>query len=101
MITHENLHANFRQLMLDYFPTTGGVNPPDMAVVSLAALLSRHGPGARGRRSHPGRFPWGTHEPCRIPATPARWLRALAAGHPTWSASPNFAFELASAKVPR
>lgn len=99
MITHENLHANFRQLMLDYFPATGGVNPPDMAVVSWLPFYHDMGLVLGVVAPILGGFRGELTSPVAFLQRPARWLRALAAGHPTWSASPNFAFELASAKV--
>lgn len=99
MITHENLHANFRQLMSDYFPTTSGVASRDMAVVSWLPFYHDMGLVLGVVAPILGGFRGELTSPVAFLQRPARWVRALAAGHPTWSASPNFAFELASAKT--
>lgn len=99
MITHENLHSNFRQLMSDYFPTTGGVNPPDMAVVSWLPFYHDMGLVLGVIAPILGGFRGDLTSPVAFLQRPARWVRALAASHPTISASPNFALELASTKI--
>ena len=76
MITHENLHANFRQLMLDYFPATGGVNPPDMAIVSWLPFYHDMGLVLGVVAPILGGFRGELTSPVALPATP----RPLAAG---------------------
>lgn len=99
MITHENLHANFRQLMSDYFPSTSGVASPDMAVVSWLPFYHDMGLVLGVVSPILGGFRGELTSPVAFLQRPARWVRALAASHPTWSASPNFAFELTLAKT--
>jgi len=99
MITHENLHTNFRQLMSDYFPATSGVASADMSVVSWLPFYHDMGLVLGVVSPILGGFRGELTSPVAFLQRPARWVQALAANHPTWSASPNFAFELALAKT--
>ena len=78
--------ANFEQLMADYFPSLGGVAPPETTIVWLAALLPRHGPDARRHRAHPRRVPRRDHEPAGVPRR-ARPLDGMA-GHQAHARTP-------------
>lgn len=99
MITHENLYSNFRQLMSDYFPNTAGVSPRDMAIVSWLPFYHDMGLVLGVVSPIFGGFKGDLTSPVAFLQRPARWVQALAAGYPTWSASPNFAFEMAAAKT--
>lgn len=99
MITHENLRSNFRQLMSDYFPNTSGLASADTAIVSwlpfyhdMGLVLGVVAPilgGYRGELSSPIAFL----------QRPARWVQAMSGDRPVWSASPNFALELAASRT--
>ena len=99
IITHSNLDSNFRQLMASYFPTTSGIAPAGTTVVSWLPFYHDMGlvqgivcPILGGLHGH-------LSSPMSFLQRPARWLHALAAYPHTWSAAPNFALELAAAKI--
>jgi fatty acid CoA ligase FadD21 len=99
MITHRNLQVNFEQLMSAFFAGPHTKMPADAVMVSwlpfyhdmglvlgvCAPILSGH----RGELSSPVAFL----------ERPARWVRTLAETPHTWSAAPNFAFDLAARKT--
>lgn len=99
MISHRNLQANFQQLMSNYFGDRNGVAPPDATIVSwlpfyhdMGLVLGIIAPILGGYRSE-------LTSPLAFLQRPARWLHSLANGSPSWSAAPNFAFELAVRKT--
>lgn len=99
MISHRNLQANFQQLMSNYFGDRNGVAPPDTTIVSwlpfyhdMGLVLGIIAPILGGYRSE-------LTSPLAFLQRPARWLHSLANGSPSWSAAPNFAFELAVRKT--
>lgn len=99
VITHANLDSNFRQLMASYFPTTSGMAPPDMTLVSwlpfyhdMGLVLGVVAPILGGMHAH-------LTSPMAFLARPARWVQALASYPHSWTAVPNFAMELATAKT--
>jgi fatty acid CoA ligase FadD21 len=95
VISHDNLHVNFRQFMSALFPDNAGVAPPDTTIVSwlpfyhdmglVQGVISPILGGYRGELMSPTAFL----------QRPARWMQSLASNSHTWSAAPNFAFELA------
>jgi fatty acid CoA ligase FadD21 len=99
MISHRNLQVNFEQLMSDYFFAFAGMAPPDTTIVSwlpfyhdMGLILGVCGPilgGYRGELTSPVAFL----------QRPARWLQSLASHHHTFTAAPNFAFELAARRT--
>ncbi len=98
-ITHGNLESNFRQLMASYFPTTGGMAPPNMTLVSWLPFYHDMGLVLGVVAPILGGFHGYLTNPMAFLQRPARWVQALA-DHPcSWSAVPNFALELAAAKV--
>lgn len=104
IVTHKNVIANLGQIFTDYMSHRGGVPPQDTTMVSwlpfyhdmgliqgvFATLLCPpDGPdGAWGR-------PAVLMSPVAFLQKPARWIQHLAANTHSWSAAPNFAFELA------
>jgi fatty acid CoA ligase FadD21 len=96
MLSHRNLQMNFEQLMRSFFVDNGVNAPPDLTIVSwlpfyhdMGLVLGVCAPilgGFRGELSSPVAFL----------ERPARWMRSLAQSPHTWSAAPNFAFDLAT-----
>ncbi len=100
MISHRNLQVNFEQLMRAIFASGPHTSvPPEVVIVSwlpfyhdmglvlgvCAPILSGH----RGELSSPVAFL----------ERPARWIQSLARNRFTFSAAPNFAFDLAARKT--
>ncbi|SOJ54203.1 Putative fatty-acid--CoA ligase FadD21 [Mycobacterium simulans] len=99
MISHRNLHANFRQLMSTYFVEFDGVPPRDASIVSwlpfyhdMGLILGVIAPILGGYRSE-------LTSPVAFLQRPARWMQSLARQTYSWSAAPNFAFELAAKRT--
>jgi long-chain fatty acid adenylyltransferase FadD28 len=98
-VTSRNLLANFEQMFADYFADTGGVSPPDTTFVSWLPFY--HDMGLLVGVCVP--LLGGNHavltSPVSFLARPARWLHMLASNPHTFSAGPNFAFEVAARKT--
>jgi long-chain fatty acid adenylyltransferase FadD28 len=98
-VTYRNLMANFEQMFADYFADTGGVSPPDTTFVSWLPFY--HDMGLLVGVCIP--LLAGYHavltSPVAFLARPARWLQLLATNPHTFSAGPNFAFEVAARKT--
>ncbi len=98
-VTYKNLLANFEQMFADYFAHTGGVSPPDTTFVSwlpfyhdMGLLVGVCVPLLAGYHA-------ALTSPVSFLARPARWLHMLANNPHTFSAGPNFAFEVAARKT--
>jgi long chain fatty acid CoA FadD26 len=101
VVSHRNVIANLEQIFSDYLEK---IPPPDTTFVSwlpfyhdmgliqgvFAPLLAPAGVagGAAGR-------PAVLMSPMSFLQKPARWMQLLATNSRSWSAAPNFAFELA------
>jgi fatty acid CoA ligase FadD21 len=99
MITHRNLLVNFQQLMAYYFAPTNGIAPQDLTLVSwlpfyhdMGLVLGVVAPILGGWRGE-------LMSPIAFLQRPARWVQALANSSSGFSASPNFAFDMASRKT--
>jgi fatty acid CoA ligase FadD21 len=99
MISHRNLQVNFEQLMRGYFADSRVKAPSDVAVVSwlpfyhdMGLVLGVCAPILNGWRGE-------LTSPISFLERPARWVQALAGSPQTWSAAPNFAFDLAARKT--
>lgn len=99
MVSNENVFANFKQMMADFFASEGGVPPGDITVVSWMPFYHDMGlqlgiimPILAGR---PTQFT----SPMNFLRRPARWMQLLGRNGCTISAGPNFAFELAVRKT--
>ncbi|OBK38996.1 acyl-CoA synthetase [Mycobacterium sp. 1245111.1] len=98
-ITYKNLMANFEQMFADYFADRGAVSPPDTTFVSwlpfyhdMGLLIGVCVPLLAGHHAV-------LTSPVAFLARPARWLQLLAGYRHTFSAGPNFAFEIAARKI--
>jgi long chain fatty acid CoA FadD26 len=94
VVTHKNVIVNLDQVISDYFEDNGKVPPPGITMVSwlpfyhdMGLLLGVLAPVLRG-------FPAVLTSPMAFLQKPARWMQMLA-GNRSFSAAPNFAFELA------
>ena len=98
-VSYKNLLANFEQMFADYFADTGGISPPDTTFVSWLPFY--HDMGLLVGVCVP--LLAGSHavltSPVSFLAKPARWLHMLARNPHTFSAGPNFAFEVAARKT--
>lgn len=99
VVSHENVSANGQRVLDDFFEDNGGVPPPNGTIVSwlpfyhdmgllmglVAALLGcRHAV---------------LMSPIAFLQKPARWIQLLASHPQTFTAAPNFAFELATRRT--
>jgi long-chain fatty acid adenylase/transferase FadD26 len=98
MVTHKNVIANLDQVIADYFEDNGKVPPPGITMVSwlpfyhdMGLLLGVLAPVLR-------RFPAVLTSPTAFLQKPARWMQMLADNR-SFSAAPNFAFELAARRT--
>jgi fatty acid CoA ligase FadD21 len=99
MISHRNLQANFDQLMRGYFADTPAKVRSNITFVSwlpfyhdMGLMLGVCAPILSGHRVE-------LSSPISFLERPARWMRSLAATPHTFSAAPNFAFDLAARRT--
>jgi fatty acid CoA ligase FadD21 len=99
MISHRNLQVNFEQLMRSFFADSRTKAPSDTTIVSwlpfyhdMGLVLGVCAPILGGWRGE-------LMSPVAFLERPARWVRSLAANTSSWSAAPNFAFDLAARKT--
>ncbi len=99
MISHRNLQVNFEQLMRGYFADTHVKFRSNTTFVSwlpfyhdMGLMLGVCAPILSGHRVE-------LSSPISFLERPARWMRSLAATPHTFSAAPNFAFDLAARKT--
>lgn len=98
-MSHRNLLANFEQLMSGYFADFGNVVPEGSTIVSwlpfyhdMGLYLGVCAPVLAG-------VPAVVMSPVAFLQRPARWVQQLATNGRTYTAAPNFAFELAVRKT--
>ncbi|MGV0037678.1 fatty-acid--AMP ligase FAAL21/FadD21 [Mycobacterium colombiense] len=99
MVSHRNLHANFRQLMAAYFPDFNGVAPRDTVCVSWLPFYHDMGLVQGVIAPILGGYRGDVTSPIAFLQRPARWIHAMSQTNPVFSAAPNFAFELAVRKT--
>lgn len=99
MMSHRNLLANFEQLMSGYFSEFGNVIPEGSTIVSwlpfyhdMGLYLGVCAPVLAG-------VPALLMSPVAFLQRPARWVQQLATNGRTYTAAPNFAFELSVRKT--
>jgi fatty acid CoA ligase FadD28 len=99
MVSNENVFANFRQIMADFFAAEDGVPPADMTVVSWLPFY--HDMGLQLGIIMPILMgtPTVLTSPMGFFRRPARWMQLLARNGCTISAGPNFAHELAVSRT--
>ena len=99
VVTHKNILANVQQVRADYFEAEGKVPPPDTTLVSWLPLY--HDMGLL--LGITGALVIGLHSVLMTPMAflqrPARWAQQLAKNTRTFTAVPNFAFELAARRT--
>jgi long-chain fatty acid adenylase/transferase FadD26 len=99
VVTHKNIFANIQQVRADYFEAEGSVPPPDTTLVSWLPLY--HDMGLL--LGITGALVIGLHSVLMSPMAflqrPARWVQQLAKNTRTFTAVPNFAFELAARRT--
>jgi long-chain fatty acid adenylase/transferase FadD26 len=95
VVTHKNVIANLDQVMSDMFDERSKQPPPGLTVVSwlpfyhdMGLLLGIFAPVSRGLHAV-------LMSPMAFLQKPARWMQLLARNPQSFSAAPNFAFELA------
>lgn len=94
MVTQQNIVVNLTEIIADYFAEDGGVPPPDLTGVSWLPLY--HDMGLQTEIFLPilGGYRQIFTSPAAFLQKPARWITMLAENR-SWSAAPNFAFDLA------
>lgn len=99
VVTHKNIFANVEQTSADYFEADGKVAPPDITLVSWLPVY--HDMGLL--LGITGALTMGLHSVLMSPMAflqkPARWMQLLASHSRTFTAVPNFAFELAARRT--
>ena len=104
VVTHKNVTANLEQIFADYMQHRGGVPPQDTTMVSWLPFYHDMGliQGVFAPLLCPPEQPGGPvgrpavlMSPMAFLQKPARWMQMLASNPNSWSAAPNFAFELA------
>ncbi len=103
IMTHRNVIANLEQIFTDYMSHRGGVPPQDTTMVSWLPFYHDMGliQGVFATLLCPPDGPdgkWGRPAVLMSPVAflqkPSRWIQQLALNPHSWSAAPNFAFEL-------
>jgi fatty acid CoA ligase FadD28 len=99
VMSHGNIVTNFEQATSRYFAEYGNVPPPDATVVSwlpfyhdMGLYLGICAPVLLG-------IPAVLMSPVAFLQRPARWMQLLASNSKSYTAAPNFAFELAARKT--
>ena len=99
VVSHRNVFANIEQVLADYFADEGGEAPADLTLVSwlpfyhdMGLLLGVMGAVTLGRQSV-------VMSPIGFLQKPARWIQQLAINPCSFTAGPNFAFELAARRT--
>lgn len=99
MVSHRNLATNYEQMMANFFPDHGKMAPPGTTVVSWLPFY--HDMGLLLGICTPILGGWTSvvTSPVAFLTRPARWMQLLGTHERGLSAAPNFAFDLAAARV--
>jgi long chain fatty acid CoA FadD26 len=99
VVSHKNVLANIKQVLADYFQDDGAVTPPGTTLVSWLPFYHDMGLllGIMGAITL--HCPAVVMSPVAFLQKPARWMQQLASHPHTFTASPNFAFELAARRT--
>jgi long-chain fatty acid adenylase/transferase FadD26 len=99
VVTHKNILANIEQVKIDYFEAEGAIPPPDTTLVSWLPVY--HDMGLL--LGITGALTLGLHSVLMSPMAflqrPARWIQEISNNTRTFTAVPNFAFELAARRT--
>ena len=98
LVSHRNVLANLEQVFSDY---NGGVVPQDSTCVSWLPFYHDMGLtlGVFAALLAEGGRPSVVMSPVAFLQKPARWVQLLATNSCSWSAAPNFAYELAARRT--
>ncbi len=98
LVSHRNVIANLEQVFSDY---NGGVVPQDSTCVSWLPFYHDMGLtlGVFAALLAEGGRPSVVMSPVSFLHKPARWVQLLATNSCSWSAAPNFAYELAARRT--
>lgn len=99
MLSHRNLQVNFEQLMRSLFADSQHKGPAVETIVSWLPFYHDMGLVLGVCAPILGGFRGDLTSPMAFLERPARWMRSLARSPHTWSAAPNFAFDLAARKT--
>jgi acyl-CoA synthetase (AMP-forming)/AMP-acid ligase II len=99
MISNKNVFVNFEQMMRGLFAPEGGVPPADITVVSWLPLYHDMGLVSGLLMPMLAGMPTLFTSPTGFLRRPARWMQLLGHDGCTFTAAPNFAFELALRKT--
>ncbi|MFM8599381.1 MAG: AMP-binding protein [Mycobacterium sp.] len=99
MITHRNLLTNFDQIADAFFEDRGRVPPADMNIVGWIPFYHDMGLMLGIALPLAWQCPAWLTNPVAFLQRPARWLHQLAEYPNTFSAAPNFAFDLAARRT--
>lgn len=99
IVSHKNVVTNFEQLIAGYFADRGGIPPLDSVMTSWLPFYHDMGLVLGVCAPILGGYSALLTSPAAFLERPARWMHLMASGGHTFSAAPNFAFELAAAKV--
>lgn len=95
VISHDNILVNVQQLLTDYFEACPDGPPDDTTVVSWLPFYHDMGLVVGVFSSMLLGRPGVLMSPIAFMQRPARWMQQMAANTSTFTAAPNFAFELA------
>jgi long-chain fatty acid adenylase/transferase FadD26 len=99
VVTHKNILANIEQVKIDYFEAEGAIPPSDTTLVSWLPVY--HDMGLL--LGITGALTLGLHSVLMSPMAflqrPARWIQEISNNSRTFTAVPNFAFELAARRT--
>lgn len=98
-LSHRNLQVNFEQLMSSLFARSGVTIPSDLTIVSWLPFYHDMGLVLGVCAPILGGYHADLSSPVSFLERPARWVQALAQSAHTFSAAPNFAFDLAARKT--
>jgi acyl-CoA synthetase (AMP-forming)/AMP-acid ligase II len=99
MISTKNVFTNFGQMMSDLFALEGGVPPAVITVVSWLPLYHDMGLVSALLMPMLAGMPTLFTSPTGFLRRPARWMQLLGRQGCTFTAAPNFAYELAARKT--
>jgi len=99
MISHRNVQANFEQLMRSFLADAQAKSIKDLTIVSWLPFYHDMGLVLGVCAPILGGYHAVLTSPLAFLEKPSRWVRALAQHPHTFSAAPNFAFDLAARKT--
>jgi long chain fatty acid CoA FadD26 len=99
VVSHQNVLTNLEQVLTDYFQDEGAVTPPGTTLVSWLPFYHDMGLLLGIMAAITLRVHSVLMSPVAFLQKPARWVQQLASHPHTFTAAPNFAFELAARRT--